>query len=33
MYDVADVESSKKYYVVTEYYDLPKEGGFIPIPI
>lgn len=32
MFDVKDVESSKKYYIVTEFYDVPVEGMFIPIP-
>lgn len=32
MFDQADVESSKTYYIVTEYYDIPQAGDFIPIP-
>lgn len=32
MIDQADVESSKKYYIITEYYDLPTSGGFIELP-
>ena len=32
MFDQADVESSKKYYIVTEYYDFPSEGGFVSLP-
>ena len=32
MFDVKDVESSKKYYIMTEFYDVPVEGMFIPIP-
>ena len=32
MFDEEDVKSSNKYFIVTEYYDMPKEGGFIEIP-
>ena len=32
VYDVADVESSKKYFIITEKVDFPVEGGFYEIP-
>ena len=32
MFDQEDVKSSNKYFIVTEYYDIPQEGGFIEIP-
>ena len=32
MFDQADVESSKKYFIVTEKVDYPIEGGFYAIP-
>ena len=31
-YDQADVESSKKYFIMTEKVDFPVEGGFYTIP-
>lgn len=33
IFDEKDVESSHKYFIVTEYYDWTKAGGFIPIPL
>lgn len=32
IYDMDDVESSKRYFIVTEKIDYPIEGGFYEIP-
>ena len=32
IFDVADVESSQTYFIMTERIDYPQEGGFYPFP-
>lgn len=32
IFDVADVESSKKYYIVAEKLEIPQEGQFVELP-